>query len=87
MSAKAKPKRLRVRPEESEILDIKSQTRGKTVIVHGDGPQPKATGNGKISRRRKPANNTKKKAKTANELMLEAWKYIWENRHRRLTKT
>lgn len=36
--------------------------------------------------RRNPAKKTKKPTKTANELMLEAWKYTWENRHRRLTK-
>jgi hypothetical protein len=86
VSAKAKPKRAHVRPEDSEILDAKSKTRAKTVRAVGDGPEPKATDNGKISRRRKPANKTKKKAKTANELMLDAWKYIWENRHRRRTK-
>ena len=86
MSAKAKPKRARVRPEDSEILDAKAKTGGKTVIMQGDGPEPKAADNGKIRRRRNPANKTKKKAKTADELMLEAWRYIWENRHRRLTK-
>lgn len=86
MKAKAKPKRMRLRPEDLKILDAKAKTGGKTVIVHGDDPDLKAADNGKISRRRNPANKTKKKAKTANELMLEAWKYIWENRHRRLTK-
>ena len=87
MSSKAKPKRARVRPEDSEILDSKLKTGGKPGRAVGDGPEPKATDNGKISRPRNPANKTKKKAKTANELMLEAWKYSWENRHRRLTKT
>jgi hypothetical protein len=86
VSAKAKPKRARVRAEDSEILDAKLKTAGKTVRAVGDGPEPKASDNGKISSRRKPANKTKKKAKTANELMFDAWKYIWENRHRRLTK-
>lgn len=86
MSAKAKPKRARLRPDDQEILDDKSKTGGKTTIVHGDSPGPKAADNGKISRCRNTANKTKKKAKTANELMLEAWEYIWENRHRRLTK-
>ena len=86
MSAKARPKRARARQEDLEILDAKSKTGGKTVTNHGDGPEPKVADNGKIARRRKPTNKTKKKAKTANELMLEAWKYIWENRHRRLTK-
>ena len=87
MSAKPKPKRARVRPEDSEILDAKLKTGGKTVRDVGDGPEPKATDNGnKISSRRKRANKTKTKAKTANELMLDAWKYIWENRHRRVTK-
>jgi hypothetical protein len=87
LSAKAKPKRTRVRPEDLEILDAKAKIGGKTVTVHGDGPEPKAADNGKIRRRRNPANKIKKKAKTANELMLEAWKYSWENRNRRLTKT
>ena len=87
MSAKARPKRARVRHEDSEILDAKSKTGAKTVRGVGDRSEPKATDNGKISRPRNPANKTKKKAKTANELMLEAWKYSWENRHRRLTKT
>jgi hypothetical protein len=86
VSAKAKSKRARVGDEDREILDAKSKTGAKTVRAVGDGPELKATDNGKISRRRKPANKIKKKAKTANELMLEAWKYIWENRHRRLTK-
>lgn len=87
MSAKARPKRTSVRHEDLEILDAKSKTESRPVRPLGDGPEPKATDNGKISRRRNPANKTKKKAKTANELMLEAWKYSWENRHRRLTKT
>jgi hypothetical protein len=87
VSAKAKPKRARVSHKDSEILDAKFKTVGETVRAVGDGPEPKATDNGKISRRRNPANKTKKKDKTANELMLEAWKYSWETRHRRLTKT
>jgi hypothetical protein len=29
---------------------------------------------------------TKKEKKTADELMLEAWKYTYETRHRRLSK-
>jgi hypothetical protein len=86
MSARARPKRARARQEDLEIIDTKVKSGGKMVIAHGGGPEPKAADNGKISRRRKPANKTKKKAKTANELMLEAWKYIWENRHRRVTK-
>jgi len=85
VSSKAKPKH-EARHEDLEILDDKSKTSGETVIVHRESPESKAAGNGKISRRRNPADKTRKKAKTANELMLEAWKYIWENRHRRLTK-
>jgi len=86
VGAKATPKRARVRPEDSEILDAKVKTGGKAAVVHGESPEPKATDNGKRPRRRKLANKTKKKAKSANELMLEAWKYISENRHRSLTK-
>ena len=40
MSGKAKPKRARVRPDDFEILDAKSKTGGKTVLVHGDGSDP-----------------------------------------------
>lgn len=86
MSAKAKPKRQRTRTEDLEVLDDKQQTVGKVVRAHGDSLTAKPTGNGRVLRRRNPANKTKKKAKTANELMLEIWKYTWENRHRRLTK-
>jgi hypothetical protein len=68
------------------VLDAKQTGGGKIVRLHGDSASAKPTDNGKPPRRRNPANKTKKKAKTANELMLEAWEYIWENRHRRLTK-
>ena len=47
---------------------------------------PKPTGNGTIERRLNQVKKTKKATKTANDLMLEAWKYTYENRHRRLTK-
>lgn len=86
MSAKAKPKRQRGPAEDLEVLRTKPRTGGATNTVPLDGAEPKASDNGKIPRRRKPAKKTKKPTKTANELMLEAWKYIWENRHRRLTK-
>ena len=86
MSAKAKPKRQRGRAEVSEKLDSNSRTAHARVTLLDGGPTPTATDNGKVPRRRNPAKKTTKKAKTANELMLEAWKYIWENRHRRLTK-
>ena len=85
MSAKPKPKRQRGRTEDLEVLDEKQTTGGKIVRVHGDSLSAKPTDNGKVRRRRHPA-KTKKKAKTANELMFEVWKYTWENRHRRLTK-
>ena len=84
MSAKAKPKRQRGRAEVSEKLDSNSRTAHARGTLLDGGPTPTATG--KVPRRRNPAKKTTKKAKTANELMLEAWKYIWENRHRRLTK-
>lgn len=86
MSAKPKPKRQPGRTEDLEVLDAKQTTGGKIVRLHGDSLSTKPTENGKVPRRRNPANKTKKKAKTANELMLEVWKYTWENRHRRLTK-
>ena len=86
MSARPKPKRQRRRTEDLEVLDDKKSTGGKIVRAHGDSIAAKPTDNGKVPRRRNPANKTKKKAKTANELMLEVWKYTWENRHRRLTK-
>lgn len=86
MSAKAKPKRQAGRAEDLEVLDIKPRTKGATYTVRAAGPEAMATDNGKPVRRRNPAKKTKKKTKTANELMLEAWKYSWENRHRRLTK-
>ncbi len=85
MSAKPKPKRQPGRTEDLEVLEAK-QTTGNIVRARGDSVSAKPTDNGKVLRRRKPAKKTKKKAKTANELMLEAWKYTWENRHRRLTK-
>ena len=85
MSAKPKPKRQRERTDDLEVLEAKQSTGGKTVRLHGDPLSAKPTDNGKVPRRRNPANKTKKKAKTANELMLEVWKYTWENRHRRLT--
>jgi len=86
VSAKAKPKRVRVRPEDLEVLDTEPRAGGRIVRVHGDSLELKPNDNGKIPRRRNPAKKTTKKTKTANELMLEAWKYSWENRHRRLTK-
>lgn len=86
MSAKAKSKRQRGPAEDLEILDSNSRTPRASVTLRDVGPTPNATDNGKIPRRRHPAKKTTKKAKTANELMLEAWKYSWENRHRRLTK-
>ena len=86
MSAKPKPKRQRERTDDLEVLEAKQSTGGKIVRARGDSLSPKPTDNGKVLRRRNPANKTKKKAKTANELMLEVWKYTWENRHRRLTK-
>lgn len=86
MSARAKPKRQRGRAVDLELLDdAKPSTAGKIVQAHGDSLSAKPTDNGKARRRRNPA-KTKKKAKTANELMFEVWKYTWENRHRRLTK-
>lgn len=86
MSAKSKPKRQRVPAEGLEKLDSNSRTAHARVTLLDGGKTPKVTDNGKVPRRRNPAKKTTKKAKTANELMLEAWKYIWENRHRRLTK-
>ncbi len=86
MSAKAKSKRQRGRAEDLEILDSNSRSARTSITLLDGDPTPKATDNGKIPRRRNPAKKTKKPTKTANELMLEAWKYIWENRHRRLTK-
>ena len=86
MSAKAKPKRRRVPAEGLEKLASNSTTARTRVTLLDGGETPKVTDNGKVPRRRNPAKKTTKKAKTANELMLEAWKYIWENRHRRLTK-
>jgi hypothetical protein len=85
VSGKPKPKRASERLEDLEVLNAKPKTGAKTVRTFGDGSEPKATHNGKVLRRRNPA-KTKKKAKTANELMFEVWKYTWENRHRRLTK-
>jgi hypothetical protein len=86
VSAKAKSKRQRERAEDLKILDSNSRKARASVTLLDGGPTPKATDNGKIPRRRNPAKKTKKKAKTANELMLEAWKYTYEHRHRRLTK-
>jgi hypothetical protein len=86
VSAKPKPKRPRRCTEDLEVLAAKQPVGGKIVRAHGDSLSAKPTDNGKVPRRRNPANKTKKKAKTANELMLEVWKYTWENRHRRLTK-
>lgn len=86
MSPKPKPKRQPDRSEDLGVLDAKQPTGRKTVRAHGDSLSAKPADNGKVLRRRNTANKTKKKAKTANELMLEVWKYTWENRHRRLTK-
>jgi hypothetical protein len=87
VSAKPKPKRQRGRSEELELVgDAKPSAGAKIVRAHGDSLAATPTGNGKVLRRRNPAKKTKKKAKTANELMFEVWKYTWENRHRRLTK-
>ena len=86
MSAKAKPKRQRVSAEVLEKCDSNSRTAHAQETLLDGGEKPKVTDNGKVSRRRNPAKKTTKKAKTPNELMLEAWKYSWENRHRRLTK-
>jgi hypothetical protein len=86
VSAKAKPKQVHARTENSELLDDSKPTTGrKTGRARGDSSTLKQTGN-EAPRRRNPAKKTTKKAKTANELMFEAWEYIWENRHRRLTK-
>lgn len=87
MNAKAKPKQLRARTDDLESLDDAKPASGrKTVRANGDGLKSKPTDNGKSPRQRNTAKKTKKKSKTANELMFEAWEYIWENRHRRLTK-
>lgn len=86
MSAKAKPKQVRTPSSDMESLDAKPTRGRKTVRAKPAGLESKPTDNGKGPRRRKPAKKTAKKAKTANELMLEVWKYTWENRHRRLTK-
>ena len=86
MSAKTKPHRQHGRTEGLEKLDSKSRTAHARVTLLDGGGTLKVTDNGKVPRRRNPAKKTTKKTKTANELMLEAWKYIWENRHRRLTK-
>lgn len=79
MGAKAKPKRWRGRAEDLEVLGTKPRRGAATYTVLLGGPEPNSTNNGD------PAKKTTKKAKTANELMLGAWKYSWENRHRRLT--
>lgn len=86
VSAKANPKRPRERAQDLEILHGNARIARASVTLLDGGPAPKATDNGKIPRRCNPAKKTKKKAKTANELMLEAWKYTYEHRHRRLTK-
>ena len=87
MSAKAKPKQIHTRPDDLKLLDdAKSTSRRKTVRANRDGLKSKPTDNGKGPRQRNTAKKTKKKSKTANELMLEVWQYTWENRHRRLTK-
>jgi len=86
VSAKAKPKQLRARPDDLEVLDDAKPTRGrKTVQAKAAGLESKPTDNGKSPRRRNPAKKTKRQ-KTADELMMEVWQYTWENRHRRLTK-
>jgi|GEM_PF-3438693 len=86
MSANAKSKRQRGRAKDLEVLDSNSRTERTSVTLLDGGPTPKATDNGKGQRNRNSAKKTKKRQKTANELMFEAWEYIWENRHRRLTK-
>ena len=86
MSAKAKPKRQRVPAEVWKKRDSNSRTAHARVTLLGGGEKSKVADNGKVPRRRNPGKKTTKKTKTANDLMLEAWKYSWENRHRRLTK-
>ena len=85
MSAKPRSKQVRVGHEDLDVLDTKP-AGGRIVMGHGDGTRPETTDNGKVRRRRNPAKKTKKTTKTANDLMLEAWKYTYEHRHRRLTK-
>ena len=85
MSAKTKPQRQRVPAEVLEKRDSNSRTAHARVTLVGSGEKSKVTDNGKVPRRRNPAKKTTKKTKTANDLMLEAWKYSWENRHWRLT--
>jgi len=85
VSAKAKPKQVRTRPSDLESLDVAKSTIGRKTGARGDSSTLKQTGNGKAPRRRSPAKKTKKRQKTANELMMEVWQYTWENRHRRLT--
>jgi len=85
VNAKARPKRVRL-GRHSLKLSEKRKAESTTVSLLSGGTGPKPTDNGKIQRRRNPAKKTKKATKTANELMLEAWKYTYENRHRRLTR-
>lgn len=55
MSAKAKPKRRRGRFEDLEVLHTKPRTGGARVTILDGGPTPKETDNGKVPRRRNPA--------------------------------
>src|SRR6185295_13208512 len=74
VSAKAKPKQVRARTENSESLnDAKSVSRRKAVRDIGDGLKSKPTDNGKSPRQRNTAKRAKKKSKTADELMMEVW--------------
>jgi hypothetical protein len=85
VSAKAKPKQVRTRSAETESLDDAKSTTGRKTVRANRDLKPKPTDDGNGPRRRNSAKKTKKKSKTANELMMEVWQYTWENRHRRLT--
>ena len=84
----ARKMRERANPAELVIDETSKRSSGITVtLLSGDGNESsKANSNQKPRRRRNPvkAKKTRKK-ETANDVMLDAWRYAYERRDRRLT--
>lgn len=79
----------RADPAELVIDETSKRSGGITVaLLAGDGDEPsKANSHQKPRRRRNPAKVRKtRKKETANDVMLDAWRYAYERRDRRLTK-
>ena len=76
-------------PAESAIDEKTKRSGGITLkLLASDGDESSKANSHQRHRRRRNAAKAKKtrKKETANDVMLDAWKYAYERRDRRLTK-